>query len=506
MIDFSAFNQLYINGAEVSSLLLNGIKIWEKPSSSSEDIIPDDELWYTTLNKEILQPYINSLVILSNTYDVEKDKGVIKFQDPLTAIPDGYFAGRGVCNSIQMPDSVKTIGASSFISMQNLKSIRLSNNLETIGDTAFLYDALESIVLPASLKTIGYDAFARNSNLKYIEFLGEEAPSIQISFRKVALYGKVVYPNNPSYVDLLFQGDDLPGYDGSLIKDQFWNVEKLYLDLDNAVEIISNVVTRKNPIIKYNLTVKYVFILSNGSTHIITQNLNNQERDASNFYGEDFISFDFGNYYEIDKTIQEEKFNKTYTINIPLVWEEEAETTLDWGDDDLENQITPDPLTRDYATELVDNMDTSKYSTLKFTKPSESGQFGYYGDGIDGLITLCTYATTEATYASSTSVTGDLNLLTTWKNAGAEVAMCHIDKPIARYGKSFIFAGPKDVNVLGFCVVSSHVAHNTRYNRAILCFEPDGTKTADGRTCVKVSNSNFYDGSPDGYIVAVMYK
>lgn len=70
-------------------------------------------------------------------------------------------------SDLVIPDSVTYIGDYAFY-QNKLISLKLSNNLETIGDSAFsssthsLYNQLTSVVIPDSVKTIGYQAFMFN--------------------------------------------------------------------------------------------------------------------------------------------------------------------------------------------------------------------------------------------------------------------------------------------------------------------------------------------------------
>lgn len=480
MIDLSIFKQIYINGAEVNSLLLNGIQVWKKASGD----IPDDEVWYTSFIGEVIDPYMTGdYEVVSNTYN--NGKGILKLNKAVTDIPDYLFYNKP------------------------LSGIVLPKKVQTIGDSAFKYCAhLHEITFPSSLQKLGQGIFSY-AQLNKITFLGQNPPEVDYNtFQGIPKYGQVFYPDGTDYTSVLFDVNNKnigSGY--NLTQGLFWGLQLLTMDMRDAVEIISNVVTKKNPIIRYKLHLKYVFTLYNGQVHVINQDSSQDlQKDVSAYYGQDIFPLQIYNSYEYDKDVAPEVFTKIYTYDVPLIWEEDPETQLDWGTDDKANQITPDPLTRDYATELADNMSVGTYNNLKFTNSYYKDQLGNYKDGIDGLIKCIEYGTTSSTYAGTTSVVGNTNLLETWKSQGANVVMCYIDKPIERWGSDFIFAGPKDVDVLGFCVISGHVANDDRYNRVAICMGKGTTKTADGRPTLTVPNANFYNGSTYGYIVAVIYK
>ncbi|MBR1382725.1 MAG: leucine-rich repeat protein, partial [Ruminococcus sp.] len=69
---------------------------------------------------------------------------------------------------IEMPDTVTSIADFAFQYCINLRSLKLSKNLKTIGNYAFDTSAIESYDLPDGLEHIGYSAFSRCTNLKEI--------------------------------------------------------------------------------------------------------------------------------------------------------------------------------------------------------------------------------------------------------------------------------------------------------------------------------------------------
>ena len=83
----------------------------------------------------------------------------------------------GSLHSIQLPASVKTIGAHAFSGCENLKEIQLPPALTAIEEGLFFdCPALKSLRIPASVKTIGTRAFHQCTALKSIE-VDENNPS-----------------------------------------------------------------------------------------------------------------------------------------------------------------------------------------------------------------------------------------------------------------------------------------------------------------------------------------
>ena len=127
--------------------------------------IPDNEIWYTTTDATVVEPYRANVFgtnILSNVY--ENGKGVIKFDGPVTKIGNYAFYGyKSDCEkitSITIPNKVVEIGNDAFSSIGNLKIVNIPNSVKTIGSYAFnSCDNLEYINLPNGLERIGIWAF-----------------------------------------------------------------------------------------------------------------------------------------------------------------------------------------------------------------------------------------------------------------------------------------------------------------------------------------------------------
>lgn len=80
--------------------------------------------------------------------------------------------------SIELPATVKSIGAYAFYGMQSLQEIRLpaDSQLTEIGTEAFAYTGLTSFTMPASLRTIRANAFQGCHELEFIQFNDELEP------------------------------------------------------------------------------------------------------------------------------------------------------------------------------------------------------------------------------------------------------------------------------------------------------------------------------------------
>lgn len=82
------------------------------------------------------------------------------------------FSGSGV-TTIELPDSLKTIGYGAFLNCQGLKNMTIPSGVETIEEDAFFNcRSLETISIPASVTSIGKSVFGSCLNLKTIEYAG----------------------------------------------------------------------------------------------------------------------------------------------------------------------------------------------------------------------------------------------------------------------------------------------------------------------------------------------
>lgn len=145
--------------------------------------IPDNEIWYTTTDGQIIESaYLSDMI--SNVY--ENGKGRMIFRDPLTTIPSYGFDHQERLKTMSLPESVTEIGVAAFALCNNLSSIdmpgvvrincsafdqsglsgelTLPDSLEEIDSQAFFNcQQLESVVIPIHVKRIGDGAFMMGS-------------------------------------------------------------------------------------------------------------------------------------------------------------------------------------------------------------------------------------------------------------------------------------------------------------------------------------------------------
>jgi len=77
---------------------------------------------------------------------------------------NGVFAHTGIL-SVKIPDTVTYIGDAAFYNNENLTSVELGNSVKTIGALAFSSCDLKEIRMPESVTELGESAFYGNSNM-----------------------------------------------------------------------------------------------------------------------------------------------------------------------------------------------------------------------------------------------------------------------------------------------------------------------------------------------------
>ena len=108
--------------------------------------IPTDEIHYTSSDGEIIEPkhedFGDGVTIVSNTY--KNGKGIIKFNSPITRVPNSSFERCLNLTSIIIPDGVTEFGYMAFHNCRNLTSVTIPNSLSDLHYHVFNYcDNLE---------------------------------------------------------------------------------------------------------------------------------------------------------------------------------------------------------------------------------------------------------------------------------------------------------------------------------------------------------------------------
>ena len=151
----------------------NVIKSMAAFKVETELLIPANEIWYTSTDGKIVEPYSDANHQASSSFDanivsnVYKDgKGTITFDKDVTTIGRNAFFARYNLESIILPNGITSIDDDAFFGCNSLKSIVIPDSVIDIGVQAFrgCY-SLVGIVIPDSVTSIGGSAFSGCSSL-----------------------------------------------------------------------------------------------------------------------------------------------------------------------------------------------------------------------------------------------------------------------------------------------------------------------------------------------------
>lgn len=132
---------------------------------------------YTTTTGDIIEPKAGSLCVPIANNIIYDGMGIMEFTVPLIAIGDQAFYNLPI-RSITLPDSLISIGNSSFSNCVNLSDIVLPPSLRTIEECAFQScGSLPAITIPEGVTTIGPGAFRLCSSLAGVT-MGDSVTSL----------------------------------------------------------------------------------------------------------------------------------------------------------------------------------------------------------------------------------------------------------------------------------------------------------------------------------------
>ena len=174
-------------------LPLGGFEYNEASSTTKQHVFP----------KELCEDVIIDGVSVGpiNTYTFTAGKHIVEYaMKDETKVVDTQFFGFDILGieSVEIPDSVTSIGFEAFEGCTGLKTVDLTSysKLETIGDHTFNNcPSLTSITIPDSVTSIGYGAFVGCSGLT----------SITIPER-ITLIGSYTFYNCSSLTEVTYKG------------------------------------------------------------------------------------------------------------------------------------------------------------------------------------------------------------------------------------------------------------------------------------------------------------
>lgn len=183
--------------------------------------VPTNEIWYTTTDGNSWEPYneaefkdaaSNNLTILSNTYS--EGKGILVFDGAIDSMYNAMSYVRPRLQTIQIPNSVTTIGYGVFNGSSDLTSVTLSNRLVTIGESAFGFcRSLYSITIPDGVTSIGDSAFNTCTSLTGITIPNSVTSIGNMAFSYCTSFTGITIPSGVTSL-----GYSLFYYDNNLLK------------------------------------------------------------------------------------------------------------------------------------------------------------------------------------------------------------------------------------------------------------------------------------------------
>lgn len=121
-----------------------------------------------TLSKKVVKIQEGAI-----SFNTRLKKVVIKGK--VKQIPDYCFACSGI-NSVEMPDSIRSIGKDSFLHCNQITTLDLPENLVEIKEGAFYNCGFYYLDIPEKVKKIGKNALG--ASIETLEFFGKKVPVI----------------------------------------------------------------------------------------------------------------------------------------------------------------------------------------------------------------------------------------------------------------------------------------------------------------------------------------
>ena len=182
----------------------NHIQPMAAKEHDAEVQIPNNEIWYTSTDGEVVMPYVTDAFdanIVSNTY--RNGKGVIKYDGDVTTI--GYEAFRycSSLTSVTIPNSVTLIEKGAFVGCSSLTSLygkfaSADNRCWVVNGVLehFIPAGLTTYTIPDGVTEIGYVAFSGCSNLTSVTIPDGVTTIGVCAFRDCQSIASVTIPDN----------------------------------------------------------------------------------------------------------------------------------------------------------------------------------------------------------------------------------------------------------------------------------------------------------------------
>ena len=140
----------------VEKMTINGTEV-ENPKNSTQQLVDGEN---------VIKVWLYDGRITNNKLLYGISVNSVEIQNSVTTIGDNVFYENRDLTSVTIPNSVTTIGNNAFYYCRELTSINIPNSVTTIGDYAFYYcSGLTTVTISDSITTIGNKAFSNCSGL-----------------------------------------------------------------------------------------------------------------------------------------------------------------------------------------------------------------------------------------------------------------------------------------------------------------------------------------------------
>lgn len=195
---------------------------------------------YAFMNTPYLNSFLESgdspyLVVGDNILLAYKGSGSeVIIPEGIKQIAPGCFSNHSEIKSLRLPDSLQIVGEDAFNGCSNLRNVSGGSNVTEIRDRAFMNCPLDNFVLPASIEKIGLRAIDfsqtdKTEETKVVVLAASDPPQIyvgkdskrlsNVSFRDDALKGVniVVVPTDCDNYKGTVLDSSLPGFSGFIV-------------------------------------------------------------------------------------------------------------------------------------------------------------------------------------------------------------------------------------------------------------------------------------------------